>query len=247
MKTDYCKYKMNAAEILLAIAKGAVLTAGIDWLFYQKLWALAFLSPLFIFCVIREKKKRLEARRKKLHYDFREALSCLSVSLRAGYSVENAFRETEKDLGNILGKNACITREFAYMNSRIRLSVPVEMLLLDLGQRTGIEDIENFAAVFGTAKRMGGNMVDIIQQASSVISGKIDVEREIETALAAKKFEQRIMGVMPCAILLYMQLASPGFLDILYTGIFGFLVMTACLAVYAAALFWGSRIVDIRI
>ena len=140
-----------------------------------------------------------------------------------------------------------MTREIGWINAQIKLSVPVERLLLDFGRRSGSEDIENFAAVFATAKRMGGNTAGIVRETAVTISSKIDVEREIETAIAAKKYEQKIMSVMPAFIILYMQLTSPGFLSIMYTTAFGMIVMTACLAVYAGALWWGAKIVDIRV
>lgn len=73
------------------------------------------------------------------------------------------------------------------------------------------------------------------------------MEREIETSLAAKKYEQRIMSVMPCGIILYMELASPGFLDVMYTTMFGLLAMTGCLLIYLGAIYWGTKIVDIQV
>ena len=133
------------------------------------------------------------------------------------------------------------------MNAQISLSVPVERLLMDFGRRSGSEDIENFAAVFAAAKRMGGSTADIVRETAVTITSKIDVEREIETAIAAKKYEQKIMSVMPAFIILYMQLTSPDFLTVMYTSFFGRLAMTACLAVYSGALMWSAKIVDIRV
>jgi tight adherence protein B len=161
--------------------------------------------------------------------------------------VENAIRETAKDLANILGPEADMTREFSYIYSQLLVSVPVEVLLLDLAARSDSEDIESFAAVFAAAKKTGGSLVDIISRTARIISDKIDVEREIETSLAAKKYEQRIMSVMPCGIIIYMEAASPGFLDVMYTTTFGLLAMTGCLLVYAGAVYWGSKIVDIKV
>ena len=80
-----------------------------------------------------------------------------------------------------------------------------------------------------------------------VCSDKIDVEREIEAAVAAKSFEQKIMAAAPVFFILYLQLSSPGFLDVLYTSLFGALLMTGCLAVYAAAIILGKRIVTIEV
>lgn len=246
-RTDYTVYRFSVREWLRVLAECLILTGGIDYLFYQSTAAFFFLAPLSFFWIRIRKKQYGEKRLKMLTYDFRTALNSLAVSLRAGYSVENAFLETEKDLARVIGKKSQMTREIAYLNSRIRVSVPVEELLFDFADRTGLEDISNFAAVFSSAKRMGGSMVDIIQATARTIGDKIDVEREIDTALAAQKFEQKIMSAMPCAIILYMQIASPGFLSILYGTAFGAAVMTGCLMVYAGAFALGSRIVDIQV
>lgn len=247
MKTDYTVYRFTLPEWIRYLAEGAALAAGLNYLFYKSLYAFIFLAPAAFLWIRARRRQCREKRLKTLSYDFRAALNSLAVSLRAGYSVENAFLETEKDLRNVLGKKAMMTREFAYINSQIRVSVPVEELLFDFADRTGLEDIGSFAAVFSAAKRMGGSMVDIIQTTARTIGDKIDVEREIDTALAAKKFEQRIMSVMPCAVILYMQIASPGFLNTLYGTGFGVLTMTGCLLVYAGAFALGSRIVSIEV
>ena len=90
---------------------------------------------------------------------------------------------------------------------------------------------------------MAINMMDIVAKNND----KIDVKKEIEATLAAKKSEQMIMSLMPAGIILYLQLASPGFLDILYGNPFGICAMTVCLAVYGAAYWMGKRIVEIEV
>jgi len=189
-----------------------------------------------------EKKARL----KKLTYDFREALDSLAVSLRAGSAVERAFEEAEANLRAVLGESD-LTREFAYINEQIRLQVPPESLLTDLARRTGAEDVMDFAAVFASARRLGGPMAEIIVRAARIISDKIDVEREIETAVAAKSFEQKIMAATPALFIVYLQMSSPGFLTVLYTSLFGRILMSGCLAGYAAAIWLGHRIVAIEV
>ena len=127
------------------------------------------------------------------------------------------------------------------------VNMQTEELFLDFGKRSGVEDIENFAAVFYTAKRTGGDMTQMIQKVARMLGDKIDVKKEIEATLAAKKSEQMIMSLMPAGIILYLQLASPGFLDILYGNPFGICAMTVCLAVYGAAYWMGKRIVEIEV
>lgn len=234
-------------EHVKAGALGAVLVIAVNILFYRRWWVTFPLLPLGGYVAHMYMNACQRDRESRQRSEFREALNCLAVSLRAGYSVENAIRETARDLENILGKEAEMTREFAYIYAQSLVSVPVETLLMRFAARSGSEDIEAFAAVFTTAKKTGGNLVEIISHAAGTISDKIDVEREIETSLAAKRYEQRIMSIMPCGIILYMDLASPGFLDVMYTTLFGLLTMTGCLLVYIGAIYWGAKIVDIRV
>ena len=77
------------------------------------------------------------------------------------------------------------------------MSVPVEELFSDLGERSGVEDIENFASVFKTAKRTGGDMNRVLEKVARMLGDKIDVKKEIEATLSAKKSEQMIMSLCP--------------------------------------------------
>ena len=144
-------------------------------------------------------------------------------------------------------KGSDILDEFRYIESQLRLSVPVEELFLDLGKRSGVEDIENFAAVFYTAKRTGGDMTQVIQKVARMLSDKIEVKKEIEATLAAKKSEQMVMSIMPAGIICYLKLTSPGFLDVLYGNPFGICAMTVCMVIYGLSYWLGVKIVDIEV
>lgn len=152
-----------------------------------------------------------------------------------------------KGSGRLYEKGSDILDEFRYIESQLRLSVPVEELFLDLGKRSGVEDIENFAAVFYTAKRTGGDMTQVIQKVARMLSDKIEVKKEIEATLAAKKSEQMVMSIMPAGIICYLKLTSPGFLDVLYGNPFGICAMTVCMVIYGLSYWLGVKIVDIEV
>ena len=56
-----------------------------------------------------------------------------------------------------------------------------------------------------------------------------------------------IMSLMPVGIILYLQMTSPGFLNVLYGNPFGIAAMSICLAIYATAYWLGRKIVDIEV
>ena len=104
-----------------------------------------------------------------------------------------------------------------------------------------------FVTVFSMAKRSGGDMIAIIRNAVYQIGEKIDVKREIHTMMAAKKLEFRIMSAVPFAMICYMKVSFPDFLDVLYGNVLGAVIMSVCLLIYAGAFELGKRIVEVEV
>ena len=247
VKPDYGKYCFGGRELLKYLLQSAALCGAADYLFYQSRWLMLAAIPAS-FCFLRWKKRQLiRERRKRLNYQFKDALNAMSVAVQAGYSAENAVKACAGDLERLYPADADIVREFRYMETQMRVSVPVEDLFLSLGERSGVEDIENFAAVLSTAKRSGGSMDKVIQTSARMLGDKIDVKKEIETTLAAKKAEQMIMSLMPAGIILYLRMSSPEFLSVLYGNPFGVCAMTVCLGIYGMSCWLGRHIVDIEV
>ena len=105
-----------------------------------------------------------------MNYQFKDALNSLSVAVQAGYSVENAVTACMKDMERLYPPEADIVREFHYIESRKKVSVPVEELFLGLGERSGIEDLENpfgvcamtvCLGIYGLSYWLGKRIVDI--------------------------------------------------------------------------------------
>ena len=192
-------------------------------------------------------REHIRKRKKRLAVTFRDALNAMNTAVQAGYSAENAVRTALRDLERLYKADEDIVREFRFMDYQMQVNIPLERLFLDLSERSCEEDIENFAAVFLTLKRTGGDLPKILQKTTRMVSDKIDVTREIETVLAAKKMEQAFMSLMPAGIILYLKLVSPGFLDVVYRNLPGALFMSICLAVYVLSFYLGRRIVDIEV
>ena len=244
---DYSVYRFSAREYAVYLLMYLFLDGLISLLFYHSFAAFVILLPgawLFL------KVKREECRKKRLlvmQSEFLSGMQFVSTALQAGYAMENAFREAEAELGRIYGPSAFIRMEMRYLNSQVRLTVPLEGLLLDLGDRTQAEDIMNFAEVFSVARRSGGDMISIVRNTVSQIRQKSETRSEIETMLSGKRMEQRLMSLIPLFILGYVGVTSPGFFDGMYHTAAGVIIMTILLLVYAAAYIWGEKIMSIQV
>ena len=113
--------------------------------------------------------------------------------------------------------------------------------------RSEDEDIAYFVRILTVARKSGGSLSSIIRHTADTMNLRMEINSEIETILAGKRGEWRIMLIVPPGILCYMNMCSSEYMNILYTGLTGRLVMTAALMVYAAALWTGHKILDIHV
>ncbi len=244
---DYRMYKLSIQDVLQCTGIYALISGAIAFLFFNDIRVWGLLSPgLAVFLRIR-RRQLAEARRELLQRQFLTGMQMVCTSLRAGYAIENAFREALHQLEGTYDQDAPIVQEFRMITAQNGLNYPIEKLLLELGQRSGVEDIRSFAEVFSVARRMGGDLIVIIGNTISSIERKSEVQLEIRTVLAGKRMELHIMCGAPLAILGYIRLTSPEFLMPLYGQTLGIAVMSFCLVLYAAAFLWGSKILNIEV
>ncbi|MGN1170812.1 MAG: type II secretion system F family protein [Lachnospiraceae bacterium] len=217
------------------------------YFFYRHVFVLFFGIPAgILFC--RWQMKELAKRRQRiLVCQFRDWITAVAANLQAGYSVENAFVKSGRDLDSLYDEKTDIQREICYMEHLLNNNVTLERILEDFGNRSGVTEIENFVEIFAAGKRSSGNFRDIISFCCEVISAGIDTEKEIRTMLHGKVMEQRVMCVVPFIIMLYISCTSPGYFDPLYQSMAGRIIMTVCLAVYVTSVAVSRRIVSIEV
>ena len=191
--------------------------------------------------------RKINVRRQQLEQQFKDAMQAMTSALQAGYSVENAIRETCSDMAHMYGKDGMITREFSYMVQGVRNNHTPEELMEDLAFRSGSEDMKEFGGLFGIAKRTGGNLTEILKSCGNTICDRLDTKKEIETVMAAKRLEGRIMDMVPCAMILYIDRSSPGFFRCLYHNPSGVVIMTCCLGAYLSAILLSEKIMSVEV
>jgi len=245
---DYGSCRLTAGDVIRYLCLAVPMCGVIAWTFYRSRAAFAVLLAADMALYPRILRKKLcEKRRRRLGLGFRDALNILSGFISAGYSVENAFAGTLKELRSMYPQEEPVIREFEAICRGLRVSTPVEKLLADLAERSSLEDIRSFAEVFSIAKRTGGDMRRIIEHTTTVIREKTAVSEEIRTMTAAKQYEQKIMNILPVGIIVYINVSNPGFLDVMYETAAGRIVMTVCLMMLCGAYLLQKKILSISV
>lgn len=244
---DYGSYRLSLWEWLVYGGWGAGVCGMAAYTFYRSIGAFFILLPIGLLYPVYKKRDLRMERIRKLGLQFKEGILILASFLGAGYSLENGLAMSVRELEGLYGEEGMITEEFAALGAGLRMNRQPEQLLMEFGSRSGLEDVDHFAQIFASARRSGGELVEIINYTAGIIRDKVQVQEEIHTITASRVFEQKIMNGIPFAIILYIDLTSPGFFRVMYESAMGRIVMTACLAAYAGALVLAKKILDIEV
>lgn len=246
--TDYNEYHMGILEWLLYVILAGACLFGVGYVFYQNM-ILSGILALFGLLYPRIRKKQIIASRKhKLNLQFKDMLYSLSSAVSAGNSVERAISITLEDMQQQYNDpNAFIIKELELMVNRIGMNRTIEEILNDFAARSHIEDIQTFANIFEISKRTGGNLIEIIRNTTQIIADKIETQTEIETLIAGQQMEQKVLMVMPIALVFFMTKTGGGFMDPIFTTWTGRGIATISLAVIIVGSLWAKKIADIKI
>jgi hypothetical protein len=132
-----------------------------------------------------------------------EALSELTESLRSGYSLEHALKETAERRKDVLGKELQIL-----MKDLGRY--PLRETLLRFGRRSNSKAISRVVSVINIAIDSNSNLADVIKRISEELWGSYIIERERD----AKVSTYSIITILCAALLI------PGIIGLVF-GAFG--------------------------
>ncbi len=176
--------------------------------------------------------------------EFKDCLQSISAALSAGYSLENAFIEAAKELNESYGNKSHLSKRIEKIIHDISLNVAIESALASFSERLDIDEINVFTDIIGVVKRTGGDIINIVKKTSDKICSKIELKRELNTMVAAKRLECKFLETVPVGVVFYLRLTSPEMINNLYNSNQGKIIMTACLIGYFSACLLINRILD---
>lgn len=225
--TRYMDYDMSNAEKTRYSIMGMAVLFFVGYVFYHSFILSIIVSLLGILYPKFQKKAIIKKRQDQLLLEFKDALYSIYTSLSAGISPENAIINVVADMEDLYnGRQNFIVEEFTVMKRRIDLNLDIVDVLNDFAERSGLEDVQNFVDVFLTSLSTGKRQGEIIKNAINNIVDKIEIKRDIEVMISEKKFESRIMSVMPIFLILFLSISAPDYFEPMYTTLLGRGAMT---------------------
>ena len=261
---NYRVYKMSANEKLLYSILAFVVGAAVAYLFYGGIGKddygnptlLTYILDIGIMAIVGfitsktfmpiRRAQIIDDRKKQLRKQFIDLLDSLATSISSGKNVPNAFVAAREDLLVQYQPDAYIVQEVDNIISGIQNNLDVGAMLLNFGERSGIQDIRTFGRVFETAYSKGANLKDVVRNSHLILSGKCEIEAEIETKVASSKNEQLIMIIMPIILVAMLKMSGGDFAKN-FTTPMGIVCTTIAIAAFVGAYFLGRKILKIEV
>lgn len=188
----------------------------------------------------------IKKRKNDLKLQFRELLDALATSIGSGKNIVDSFKSAYDDLSIIYNEDASIIKELAIILDGNNNNIEIEKSLMDMGLRSGIDDIVSFANVFETCYRKGGDIKDVIKNTQQIINEKMEVQMDIETIVTSSKNEENVMTVLPIALIALIKLMSPEF-SANFVTLVGIISTTIAIVMFVIARKVGQKVLDIKI
>ncbi len=245
---QYDVYFFRGHQMLYSLSVYGLFGAFIGYVFYRSIYAVLIIGMIMMWFIVIQRRELMIKRKEVLLQQFKDAIYIVSTSLSVGKSLMNAIDESARELGKIyLGENAFMVKELEVMYMRLSMNSTVESVFKDFSDRANVEDIRHFSNILRVGKSKGANINELIRKTSQVIGDKIQIQKDMTTIMTAKRFELRIMTVMPIFFIAFITKSSPELMEPVYTVLLGRIAMTLALILFGTAYFVGERIVRIEV
>jgi tight adherence protein B len=247
-KPDYSRSQSGIAARALSFIIGFAMGFVILFVYYKAIpFSIVCGAAFGIVYIFIADQNALRKRKRQLRGQFFDLLEALSVAMRAGNPPAKALKSAREDLLLLYPDSSDIIIELDIIMAMFGNAVPLSESFLDFAERSGLDDIESFAAIYKTIEGKASRADEIVRQTQSIISDKMEIEMEIETLMTAAKNEMNVMTLMPIVILLIMGYSGGGFMDAIYTTIGGKIAATAGLLIFIISIIIGRKTGNIRL
>lgn len=199
------------------------------------LFSLIRMIPVVVITIM--KKKRLE----QFNLQLTEALVSMSNSLRAGFSIQQAFETIVQE-----GRKP-ISQEFGVFVQQTRVGVRFEDALTNMEERVQSEDLTLMIRAIEISRQTGGNLTEVFDIISGTIRERSRIEGKIKSMTAMGRLQGIVVGLIPLFLLGAMTLLDPGMMMNFFTNLLGVSILVLVVVLLAVGFFVIHKIVSIEV
>lgn len=190
----------------------ALLLGFVGFISGQKIWVTGLLILIGGLGMPRWFVGFAKARRqKKFTTEFSNAIDVIVRGVKSGLPVNECLR--------IIAAEAPkpVNEEFHMMTEGLRVGLSMEQSLERMYERMPLQEVRFFGIVLMIQQKTGGNLAEALGNLASVLRGRKLMEGKIKALSAEAQASAMIIGSLPFLVMGAVKLASPDYLDPLFT------------------------------
>lgn len=211
------------------------------WILSNNFWlaVTVLLIGVFIpkFYIAHKKETRIQ----KLNLQLGDALGIMANALRAGFGFQQAMDSVRTELP------PPISTEFTWTLREINLGFGQEESLLNMGKRVNSDDLDMVITGILIQRQVGGNLAEILDNISETIRQRAYIKGQIKVLTAQGKMSGIVIGILPVLLLLFMLIANPDYINIMFTDPRGLYLLAASAIMMVLGIVVIKKIVNIDI
>lgn len=178
---------------------------------------------------------------KKFNTQLVDALQAMANAFKAGLTFPQAIEHVSRDAFPPL------SQEFGLFVKEVKLGVPLEEALINMGKRVGSDDLELVVVSTNIARQLGGNMAEMFETMSSTIRERFRLEGKIDAITSQGKLQGWIVASMPLVLGLVLNQMRPDLMQPMMDHMFGYILVVLIAIMEVLGIFIIRRIVNIDI
>lgn len=183
-------------------------------------------------------RRMAERYRRKIEDQLADAMVTLANAVRAGLSLAQSLE--------ILAAQCPqpINIEFQQMAAEYRMGRPLERVLEEAKERLRSENFSLFAAAIIASHQSGGRLNETVERIAQSVREMQRLERKIESETAQARKSAVYMAIVPAVILVVYYFVDPHNTKMLFTEVFGQVLLGLALVLNVIAFFWARAILN---
>lgn len=147
---------------------------------------------------------RIKKRKEDIFLGLPDVLDLLVVCVEAGLGLDQAMRKVQEEMKK---SRPIISEEFSVSNMQVQMGRSRSDVLLELGTRTGVEDLKSLAIIIVQAEKFGSSVAQALRvQSDSMRTRRKQIAEEKAAKTAVKLIFPLVLFIFPA---LFVVLVGP--------------------------------------
>lgn len=224
------------AVMAIALVAGTALVGSILTTRFLAL-ALTLLVALSVMAYLNIKVSR---RRKAFANQLHSTISILVGSMRAGRGLPQAIELVAEEAASPTSD------EFRRVTIESRVGRDQIASLEAVADRMENEDLRWMAQAIQINRELGGDLTELLDNLAGVIRDRTRVKLQVRSLSAEGRMSAWVVGLLPVAMFIFMQIVNPDYISLLYTTFIGQLMFGGGLILMALGAVWMKNLVNVR-